>query len=147
MPKIDNLVLFRCVQVVRRLLLKNREIGLFCNRLGRDAHRRDRVLAAARIPRRQPRHRRARWCSSSRRQALRGIGPIENESLAALAERGFRFSIDNVTDLRIEPRELANRGFRFIKVPANLLLNRTGAATDIHPGRSAPTCSAASASI
>src|SRR2546429_6674466 len=31
MPKIDNLVIFRCVQLVRRLLLKNREIGLFCN--------------------------------------------------------------------------------------------------------------------
>ena len=31
MPKIDNLVIFRCVQLVRRLVLKNREIGLFCN--------------------------------------------------------------------------------------------------------------------
>ncbi len=38
------------------------------------------------------------------------------------------------TDLRIEPRELAERGFRFIKMPASLLLNRAGAATtDIHP--------------
>ena len=66
--------------------------------------------------------------------ALRAAGPIENESLAALAERGFRFSLDNVTDLRIEPRELASRGFRFLKVSAALLLNRSGAAaTDIHP--------------
>ena len=31
MPRIDNLVIFRCVQVVRRLLTKNRELGLFCN--------------------------------------------------------------------------------------------------------------------
>src|SRR5258708_20784981 len=31
MPKIDNLVVFRCVQVLRRLLLKNREVGIFCN--------------------------------------------------------------------------------------------------------------------
>ena len=31
MPKIDNLLLFRCVQVMRRLQLKNREVGLFCN--------------------------------------------------------------------------------------------------------------------
>jgi cyclic-di-GMP phosphodiesterase TipF (flagellum assembly factor) len=39
-----------------------------------------------------------------------------------------------VTDLRIEPRELANRGFRFIKIQAALLLNRAGpTATDIHP--------------
>jgi len=34
----------------------------------------------------------------------------------------------------MEPRELAERGFRFIKVPATLLLSRTGAAQgDIHP--------------
>jgi cyclic-di-GMP phosphodiesterase TipF (flagellum assembly factor) len=62
------------------------------------------------------------------------MGPIEHESLAALAERGFRFSMDNLTDLRVEPRELNERGFRFIKASAALLLNRIGAAsTDIHP--------------
>ncbi len=31
MPKIDNMALFRCVQVTRRLQLKNRDVGLFCN--------------------------------------------------------------------------------------------------------------------
>jgi cyclic-di-GMP phosphodiesterase TipF (flagellum assembly factor) len=42
--------------------------------------------------------------------------------------------MDNLTDLRVEPRELNERGFRFIKAPASLLLNRVGAAsTDIHP--------------
>src|SRR5208282_5603003 len=66
--------------------------------------------------------------------AVRAMGPIEHESLAALADRGFRFSMDNLTDLRVEPRELTQRGFRFIKAPATLLLNRVGAAsTDIHP--------------
>jgi cyclic-di-GMP phosphodiesterase TipF (flagellum assembly factor) len=66
--------------------------------------------------------------------AVRAMGPLEHESLAALAARGFRFSMDNVTDLRLAPRELNERGFRFIKVPAALLLNRVGAAsTDIHP--------------
>ena len=65
---------------------------------------------------------------------VRSAGPIENESLAALADRGFRFSLDNLRDLRLEPRELAARGFRFVKVPGTLLLNRTGTATsDIHP--------------
>jgi len=64
----------------------------------------------------------------------RALGPIENESLAALAERGFRFSMDQVTDLRIEPRDLAERGFRFVKVQAAVLLNRAGPPTgDIHP--------------
>src|ERR1700724_3471441 len=62
------------------------------------------------------------------------MGPIEQESLAALAQVGFRFSMDRVTDLRIEPRELAARGFRFVKVPWSLLLARAApAAADIHP--------------
>ena len=65
--------------------------------------------------------------------AVRAMGPIEHESLAALAERGFRFSMDNLTDLRIEPRELTERGFRFIKAPAALLLNRAGSRTDRYP--------------
>jgi cyclic-di-GMP phosphodiesterase, flagellum assembly factor TipF len=66
--------------------------------------------------------------------AYRSFGPMENESLAALASRGFRFSMDNVGDLRLEPRDLGERGFRFLKVPASLLLDRTGATiSDIHP--------------
>ena len=66
--------------------------------------------------------------------AVRAMGPIEHESLAALAERGFRFSMDNLTDLRLEPRELTERGFRFIKASAALLLNRaTSSTTNIHP--------------
>jgi len=30
LPRIDNLTLFRCVQVTRRLHMKNRDVGLFC---------------------------------------------------------------------------------------------------------------------
>ena len=62
------------------------------------------------------------------------MGPIEHESLAALAERGFRFSLDNVADLRIEPRDLASRGFRFVKVPGELAAqSQRPPQTDIHP--------------
>ena len=67
-------------------------------------------------------------------EAVRAMGPIEQECLASLADLGFRFSMDHVTDLRIEPRELAERGFRFVKVPAALLLSRAAAPQgDIHP--------------
>jgi cyclic-di-GMP phosphodiesterase TipF (flagellum assembly factor) len=133
MPTIDNLVVFRCVQIVRRLLLKNREIGVFCNISGAtltdskifpqllDFLDANRAIAPALV-------------LEFTQKALRAVGPIENEALAALADRGFRFSLDNVSDLRFEPRELANRGIRYVKVPANLLLSRGGTATsDIHP--------------
>src|SRR5664279_2154178 len=88
MPKIDNLLLFRCVQVTRRLQLKSRDVGLFCNISAstlRDAPSfkqfldfmdANRALAGAMM-------------FEFTQQAYRDFGPIEQESLAALAERGF----------------------------------------------------------
>jgi cyclic-di-GMP phosphodiesterase, flagellum assembly factor TipF len=132
LPKLDNLCVLRCVQVVRRLLLKNRDIGLFCNVSAA-------TLNDAGFPQLLEFLEANRAIASSlvlefTQSAVRGMGPIEHESLAALAERGFRFSMDNLSDLRVEPRELTARGFRFIKAPASLLLNRVGsAAANIHP--------------
>ncbi|HEX4554373.1 MAG TPA: EAL domain-containing protein [Xanthobacteraceae bacterium] len=132
MPKIDNLMVFRCVQVVRRLLSKNREIGLFCNVSATslaDAGsfpqfleflETNKAIAPALV-------------FEFTQSALRRMSRTETENLAALAQRGYRFSLDNVTDLRIEPRDLSERGFRYVKVQASLLLNRAAAPTDIHP--------------
>ena len=42
--------------------------------------------------------------------------------------------MDQITDLRFDSRELSERGFRFAKVPAALLLSRPeDAGIDIHP--------------
>jgi cyclic-di-GMP phosphodiesterase TipF (flagellum assembly factor) len=133
MPKIDNLLVFRCVQVTRRLQLKSRDVGLFCNisastltdanyfKQFLDFMDANRALAGAMM-------------FEFTQQAYRNFGPIEHESLSALAERGFRYSMDHVTDLRMEPKELADRWFRFLKVPAKLLLNKAAnAQSDIHP--------------
>jgi cyclic-di-GMP phosphodiesterase TipF (flagellum assembly factor) len=132
-PAIDNLMVFRCVQVVRRLTTKNREVGMFCAMSGRtlvngtvfreigDFLEANRALAQFIV-------------FQFPQAAVRAMGPIETEALANLAAIGFRFSIDQVADLRIEPREMAERGFRFIKVPASLLLSRAGQpGADIHP--------------
>jgi cyclic-di-GMP phosphodiesterase TipF (flagellum assembly factor) len=133
MPKIDNLLLFRCVQVMRRLQLKNREVGLFCNVSGRtlsDGTYFPQVLEFMEANRALA----PNLVFEFGQAAVRNFGPIEEEALAALAERGFRFSMDTVTDLRIEPRWLTERSFRFVKTPAKLLLGRgAGAQTDIHP--------------
>jgi len=132
MPKIDNLLVFRCVQVTRRLQLKSRDVGLFCNinattltdptyfKQFLDFMDANRALAGS-------------LTFEFTQRAYRSFGPIEHESLAALAERGFHFSMDHVGDLRMEPKELADHSFRFLKVPAKLLLNRAAAQSDIHP--------------
>jgi cyclic-di-GMP phosphodiesterase, flagellum assembly factor TipF len=132
MPGLDHLSITRCVQVVRRLLLKSRDVGLFCNISSATLTdsgfakflafmEANRAIAPALV-------------FEFTQSAVRAMGPIEHESLAALAERGYRFSIDNLTDLRLDARELNERGFRFVKAPASLLFNRVGvASTDIHP--------------
>jgi len=133
MPKLDNLLLFRCVQITRRLQLKNRDVGLFCNvsasTLGDAVYFRQFLdfMDANRALR-------GSLTFEFRQRDVRAFGAIEHEALAALAERGFRFSMDHVTDLRLEPKDLANRSFRFLKVPATLLLGpASGAKSDIHP--------------
>jgi len=131
--RIDHMVMLRCVQVLRRLMVRNKEIGIFCNvaaaTLGNpttfaqclDFLEANRALAPS-------------FVLEFKQATFRNLGPIETEHLAALAQRGFRFSIDHVTDIRIEPRELADRGVRFIKVPAALLLDQgQTSVADIHP--------------
>ena len=130
--RLDHMLLFRCVQVLRRLQQKNRDIGLFCNMSAvtlndpqffpqmaqfMDANR---VLAPTLV-------------IEFKQSAWRAMGPLELESLTALREVGFRFGMDQVTDLRMEPRDLAARGIRFVKAPAALLLGRGASpGSDIH---------------
>jgi cyclic-di-GMP phosphodiesterase TipF (flagellum assembly factor) len=133
MGRIDHMVMLRCVQVLRRLMVRNKEVGIFCNVAAAtlsnpatfaqclDFLDANRALAAS-------------FVLEFKHSTFRNLGLVETEHLAALAQRGYRFSIDHVTDLRIEPRELADRGVRFIKVPATLLLDqRQTSASDIHP--------------
>jgi cyclic-di-GMP phosphodiesterase TipF (flagellum assembly factor) len=131
--RIDHMVMLRCVQVLRRLMARNKEVGLFCNVSAAtlahpgtfaqclDFLEANRALAPS-------------FVLEFKQATLRNLSAIESEHLAALAQRGFRFSIDHVTDLRFEPRDLADRGVRFIKVPATLLLDqRQASSSDIHP--------------
>jgi cyclic-di-GMP phosphodiesterase, flagellum assembly factor TipF len=131
--RIDHAVMLRCVQVLRRLMVRNKDVGVFCNvsaaTLGNptsfaqclDFLEANRALAPS-------------FVLEFKQSTFRNLGPTETENLAALSQRGYRFSIDHVTDLRVEPRELADRGVRFIKVPASLLLDpKQSSTSDIHP--------------
>src|SRR3979490_2620148 len=131
--RIDHMVMLKCVQVLRRLMVRNKDVGAFCTvaaaTLGNpttfaqclDFLEANRALSPS-------------FVLEFKQATFRNLGPTETEHPAALAQRGYRFSIDHITDLRIEPRELADRGVRFIKVPAALLLDQRQTSTsDIHP--------------
>ena len=131
--RVDHAVMLRCVQVLRRLMVRNKEVGVFCNMAA--ATLRDPATFAPCLDFLEGNRALAPSFVIEFKQAMfRNLGAAESEHLAALAQRGYRFSIDHVTDLRIEPRELADRGVRFIKVPASLLLDpKSSSTSDIHP--------------
>ncbi|CAN7536057.1 EAL domain-containing protein [Phenylobacterium sp. LjRoot225] len=118
---IDNLLLFRCVQIVRRLAKQDRRIGIFCNismsSLGDDeffpqflellAANRD--LANALI-------------FEVGQAAFDARGPVENRNMGRLADLGFRFSIDKITDLDFDLQDFARADVSFVKVGAQMLL-------------------------
>jgi cyclic-di-GMP phosphodiesterase, flagellum assembly factor TipF len=131
--RVDHTMMLRCVQVLRRLMVRNKEVGIFCNMAA--ATLRDPATFAPCLDFLEANRALAPSFVIEFKQAtFRNLGSAESEHLAALAQRGYRFSIDHVTDLRIEPRELADRGVRFIKVPATLLLDpKSSSTSDIHP--------------
>jgi cyclic-di-GMP phosphodiesterase TipF (flagellum assembly factor) len=120
---IDNLLLFRCVQIVRRLAKQNRRVGIFCNismaSLGDDeffpqfiellAANRD--LSNALI-------------FEVGQAAFDARGPVESRNMGRLANLGFRFSIDKVTNLDFDLQDFARADVNFVKVGAQMLLDQ-----------------------
>lgn len=131
MPTVDNILLFRCIQVVRKLAARNKNAGVFCNisaysLLDSDffpqfveymQHNQD--LAQHLI-------------FEFSQMTVNGMGPLEQESLAQLAGLGFRFSMDQVTSVKLNAATLHDLNFRFVKIPANLLVGGEDAGNDIH---------------
>ena len=122
-PAIDNLLLFRCVQIVRRLARQDRKIAIFCNislaSLGDESFfpqflaflDENRDLSAALI-------------FELGQGAFRERGSTEARNMAKLADLGFRFSIDKVTDLDLDFQDLARTDVKFVKIAADVLLSQ-----------------------
>ena len=122
MTAIDNLLLFRCVQIVRRLAAKDRQIGIFCNvsiaSLGDDEFfpqflellRANRDLAPALI-------------FEVGQAAFDARTSVQARNMGKLAEIGFRFSIDKVTDLDLDFQDLSRSDVKFVRIGAQNLLD------------------------
>jgi cyclic-di-GMP phosphodiesterase TipF (flagellum assembly factor) len=118
---IDNLLLFRCVQIVRRLAKQDRKIGIFCNistlSLADETFfpqflemlSANRDLAGALI-------------FELGQGAFDARGSVEARNMGKLAELGFRFSLDKVTDFDLDLQDLARSDVKFLKIAAQPLL-------------------------
>jgi cyclic-di-GMP phosphodiesterase, flagellum assembly factor TipF len=123
MPAIDNLLLFRCVQIVRRLAKNDRKVGIFCNvALGSLADENffpqfleflaeNRDLSGALI-------------FELGQSAFDRRGSTEARNMGKLADLGFRFSLDKVSDLDLNFPDLARADVKFVKVSAEVLLSQ-----------------------
>jgi cyclic-di-GMP phosphodiesterase TipF (flagellum assembly factor) len=119
---IDNLLLFRCVQIVRRLAKQDRKIGIFCNvsmaSLADESFfpqflellAANRDLAGSLI-------------FEIGQAAFDARGSIEARNMGKLADLGFRYSIDKVVDLDIDFQDLSRSDVKFLKVGAQKLLD------------------------
>lgn len=118
---IDNLLLFRCVQVVRRLAQKERRVGVFCNvsmdsladpdffPQFMDFMRRNHDLADSLV-------------FEIGQEAFETRSLEAARSIARLADFGFRFSIDHVQDLDADFAEMQRAGVAFFKAPGRLMV-------------------------
>jgi cyclic-di-GMP phosphodiesterase TipF (flagellum assembly factor) len=131
MPTVDNILLFRCIQVVRKLAQRKSKAGVFCNISAFSLL--DEDFFPQFVEYMQHNTDLAQHLIFEFSQAtVNGAGPVEQASLDALAALGFRFSMDQVSDLRLNPAALHDRNFRFIKVSAETMLEGTHSAGDIH---------------
>jgi cyclic-di-GMP phosphodiesterase TipF (flagellum assembly factor) len=117
---IDNLLLFRCVQIVRRLAKQDRKVGIFCNISLHSLADEDffpqfleflsqnKDLSGALI-------------FELGQAAFEARGGVEARNMAKLADLGFRFSLDKVTELDLDARDLSRSDVKFVKVAASVL--------------------------
>ena len=120
MSVVDNLLLFRCVQVVRRLTQRSREIGVFCNISG------DTLADAEFFPQfldymQANRDLAGQIIFEFSQSAVLKAGMEGEINLTRLAELGFALSMDHVETLALDFVKLKLMGFRHLKVRADML--------------------------
>ena len=119
---IDNMLLFRCIQLVRRIHHRNQDIHFFCNISPHtlvDENFFTDFVAFLEGNRELATHLVFEFAQGDfARWSEAGAGLLDR-----LANLGCRFSLDRVTDLGFDPAELAARHVRFLKIGGDLLLN------------------------
>jgi cyclic-di-GMP phosphodiesterase, flagellum assembly factor TipF len=119
---IDNMLLFRCVQLVRRTQNSNQDIGFFCN------------ISAHSLTDRHFFSDFVEFMADNARLAPNLIfefpyATVVNrdhdieQHLKQLASLGFQFSVDQVSSLNIDCEDLIKNRFKYVKFDAEILLD------------------------
>ena len=123
MGVIDNLMLYRSVEIVRRLTKRDRRVGFFCNVSASSLSdkqffpvflehmRENRDLAGALIFELQ--QKRFDQASNEMRAAMRELSML-----------GFRFSLDHAESIDLDLPKLQEAGIRFVKIKGDDLISQ-----------------------
>jgi cyclic-di-GMP phosphodiesterase TipF (flagellum assembly factor) len=122
-PSIDNLLLFRCVQIVRRLAKQDRRIGIFCN-ISLTSLRDETFFPQFLEFLADNRDLAGSLIFELGQDAFATRGSIEARNMAKLADLGFRFSIDKVASIDFDLQDLHRSDVRYVKIGASLLLEQ-----------------------
>ncbi|MEP1443112.1 MAG: EAL domain-containing protein [Hyphomicrobiales bacterium] len=132
MPVLDKMLLVRAIQVLRRLLLRKSDAVVVCNisaaSLADSSFFNDfRKLLSAKPDLAD------HLIFEFDQATVFNMDTLEEESLRSLKNLGFRFAIDNVTDLSMDFLKLVSLGFHYVKASSQVLLaaKKTGV-NEIH---------------
>ena len=118
---IDNMLLFRCIQLVRKAQRRRHNLGFFCNisvhTLNDRAFFREFIEFMA-----DNRELASQLTFEFAQEDIVNLWDSVSHDLLALARLGFYFSMDRVQRLDFDPQELAKRHFKFVKVDAHKIL-------------------------
>ncbi|HVT49940.1 MAG TPA: EAL domain-containing protein [Dongiaceae bacterium] len=114
---IDNMLLFRCIQMLRRLRKANANVGFFLNISHRTLADRDFFREFINLMSQNAELAPAIVFEFSQR-AFDNADATLHRDLDRLAQLGYRFSVDKVTNLDIDIQALSSRHFRFVKIEA-----------------------------
>jgi cyclic-di-GMP phosphodiesterase, flagellum assembly factor TipF len=131
---IDNMLLFRCVQIVRRLSERDRRVGVFCN------------ISMASLEDAQFFPQFLEFMAENRDlagsmifelgvRAFNARSETAARNMARLRDLGFRFSLDKGDGLTFDLPQLQAAGVRFVKINGERLLQ------ELVPGGERPTSS------
>ena len=119
---IDNLLLFRCVQIVRRLSERNRHTPVFCNisvRSLKDAEFFPQFVEYME----SYAHLNQLLVFEFGQAAIDACDETDWQNLERLAGLGFYFSMDNISVLDFDMHELRQRNFTYLKVNSAILVD------------------------
>jgi cyclic-di-GMP phosphodiesterase, flagellum assembly factor TipF len=120
---IDNLTLFRCVQIVRRLAERDRRVGVFCNIAS--ASLEDPTLFPVFLQfMTENRDLSGSVIFELRADKFESRSPTMRANMEKLAALGFRFSIDHATTLAFDLPRLQGAGVRFVKMNGGQLIEQ-----------------------